>query len=76
MAIGLENNRVGESVRVYTWLELQGFGNLLWRDYGDLSRNSLLPTVAGTVTEIWPALVTVDCATGDQEFGSKRFVFS
>ena len=44
--------------------------------YCDFSRKNLLPTIVGTVTEIWPALVTAGCATSDQEFGSERSVLS
>jgi len=48
-----------------------------WRaPYGEFSRKNFRPTLVGTVTEIWPALVTADCATGDQAFGSDKLVVS
>ena len=42
--------------------------------YGDLSRKNFRPTVVETVTDTRPAFVTAASATGDQEFGSERFV--
>src|SRR5204863_660993 len=44
--------------------------------YCDFSRKNSRPAVAGTFTEIWPALVTADGATGDHELASERFVLS
>lgn len=42
--------------------------------YCDFNRKNLDPTLAGSVTETWPALVAGDCATGSQQFGSARLV--
>ena len=51
-----------------------GFLPRMNADYCDLSRKNFRPTVVETVTEIWPALVTADCATGDQEFEERSEV--
>ena len=44
--------------------------------YCDSSRKNFGPRLAGTVTEIRLALVTVDCAMGNQELTKERFVLS
>src|SRR5438552_16288310 len=51
-------------------------GIFIFASYCDFSRKNFRPTAVGTVTEIWPALVTAGCATGNQELASGRFVLS